>query len=511
MSLARHDDRLAVGGREDVVGRHHQHTGFELRFDRQRHVDRHLVAVEVGVEGGADQRVKLDGLALDQQRLEGLDAEAVQCRRAVEQHGVLAHDLGQNVPHFGALRLDHALRGLDGGSDAVNFEFRVDERLEQLERHFLRQPALVQLQFRPDHDDRTARVVDPFAQQVLAEAALLAFQHVGQRLQRALVGAGDDAAAAAVVEQRIDRFLQHALLVAHDDVRRAKLQQALQAIVAVDDAAVEVVQVRRREAAAVERHQRAQLRRDDRHHVHDHPFRLVAGFDEALDELQALDQLLAAGFGGDVRKLQAHRVAQFLEVELLEKLLDGFGADHGGEGAFAVLVERFVILLLVEQLKRRERAHARVGDDVAFEIEDLLEVLEHHVDHGRDARGQRLHEPDMRDRRGQLDMAHALAAHFRGGDLDAAFLADDAAILHAFIFTAEALVILDRPEDTGAEQPVPLRLEGAVVDGLRLLHLAERPGANLLRARDRDLDFIELLRARHLAEDIHEFISHKNP
>jgi hypothetical protein len=43
----------------------------------------HLVAVEVGVEGGADQRVELDRLALDQHRLEGLDAEAVQRRRAV--------------------------------------------------------------------------------------------------------------------------------------------------------------------------------------------------------------------------------------------------------------------------------------------------------------------------------------------------------------------------------------------------------------------------------------------
>ena len=30
--LRRHDDRLAVGGREDVVGRHHQHARFKLRF-----------------------------------------------------------------------------------------------------------------------------------------------------------------------------------------------------------------------------------------------------------------------------------------------------------------------------------------------------------------------------------------------------------------------------------------------------------------------------------------------
>ena len=41
-------------------------------------MNRHLVTVEVGVEGRADQRVQLDGLALDQHRLERLDAETVQ-------------------------------------------------------------------------------------------------------------------------------------------------------------------------------------------------------------------------------------------------------------------------------------------------------------------------------------------------------------------------------------------------------------------------------------------------
>ena len=47
-------------------------------YDRQRHVHRHLVAVEIGVEGRADQRMNLDGLAFDQHRLEGLDAS--RCR-----------------------------------------------------------------------------------------------------------------------------------------------------------------------------------------------------------------------------------------------------------------------------------------------------------------------------------------------------------------------------------------------------------------------------------------------
>jgi hypothetical protein len=83
-------------------------------------------------------------------------------------------------------------------------------------------------------------------------------------LSGAVARARDGPAAAAVVEQRVDGLLQHPLLVVDDDLRRAEVEQPLEAVVAVDDAAVEVVEVGRREAAAVELDHRAQLRRDDR-------------------------------------------------------------------------------------------------------------------------------------------------------------------------------------------------------------------------------------------------------
>ena len=53
--LGRDDDRLTVGRGKDVVGAHHQNPRLHLAFDRQREVDCHLVAVEVGVKGGTDQ------------------------------------------------------------------------------------------------------------------------------------------------------------------------------------------------------------------------------------------------------------------------------------------------------------------------------------------------------------------------------------------------------------------------------------------------------------------------
>jgi hypothetical protein len=99
-------------------------------------------------------------------------------------------------------------------------------------------------------------------------------------------------------------------------------------------------------------------------------------------------------------------------------------------------------------------------------------------------------------------VAHPLAAHLGQGHFHAALLADHAAVLQALVLAAQALVVLDRPEDLGAEEAVALRLEGAVVDGLRLLHFAERPGPNFLGGSQANLDGIEMLIGSELTEQI---------
>ena len=139
---------------------------------------RHLVAVEVRVERGADERMDADGLALDQHRLERLDAQAVQRRRAVEEHRMVADDLLENLEHLARFLLDDLLGALHRLGDSLLDELVDDERLEQLERHGLGQAALVQLELRAHDDDRAARVVHALAEQVLAEPALLALEHV---------------------------------------------------------------------------------------------------------------------------------------------------------------------------------------------------------------------------------------------------------------------------------------------------------------------------------------------
>ena len=198
----------------------------------------HLVAVEIGIERGTDQRMKLDRLTLDQHRFEGLNAKPMQGRRAVEHDRMLANDLVENIPDLGPFLLDQFLRLLDRRRISLGIKARIDKWLEKFERHFLRQTTLVELQLRPDDDHRATGIVDPLAEKILAEAALLAFQHIGKRLQRTLVGAGNDPAATSVVEQRINRLLQHALLIADDNIGSPQFDQPLQTIVTIDNPAI---------------------------------------------------------------------------------------------------------------------------------------------------------------------------------------------------------------------------------------------------------------------------------
>ena len=183
----------------------------------------------------------------------------------------------------------------------------------------------MQLELGPDHDDRSPGVVDALAQQVLPEAPALALQRVGEGLQRPLVGAAQFMPAPPVVEQGVHGLLQHALLVPHDHVGRALLEQPLQAVVAVDHAPVQVVEIGCRKASAVQRHQRPQLRRDDRQHLQDHPLRLVAGLAERLHDAQPLRRLAALLHRGLHLHVLAELVRESVGADVLEQLLDGLG------------------------------------------------------------------------------------------------------------------------------------------------------------------------------------------
>src|SRR5213083_77118 len=424
---------------------------------------------------------------------------------AVQEHRVVLDDLFQDLIHLRRLLFDDLFRPLDRLGDPLLHQLVDDEGLEQLDRHRLGEPALVQPQLGSDHDHRTARVVHALAEQVLAEPALLALEHVGQRLERPLAAPADRLGAAAVVEQRVHRLLQHALLVPEDDLRRPVQDQLLQPVVAVDDAAIQVVQIARREAPTVQRHQRPQIGRDDRDDVQDHPagvvpaFPRVARVPERIDDLQPLELLLLAVLARLARDCLAQLVRQLVDVQSFEQRPHRRRADVGLERRVALGLRLGAQLeepVFVEQLLVLHLLLPRLDHHVVRVVDHPLEIPQGHVEHVAHGRRQRLEEPDVRHRHRELDVPHALAAHLGERDLHAAAVADDAAVADALVLAAVTLPVLYRAEDPLAEQPIAFRLEGPVVDGLGLRDLAPRPpGALALQ-----LEALALLRVARPAD-----------
>src|SRR6185369_9837246 len=395
----------------------------------------------------------LNGLAFHQHRLEGLNTETVKGRSAIQHYGMVFNDLFQDVPNDGFLLLHHFLGLLDGGAVSGLFQPVIDERLEQFQRHLFRQTALVQLEFRTDHDDRTPRVVDAFAQQVLTEASLLAFERIGQRLQRAVVGASQYAATASVIEQRVHRFLQHALFVAHDDFGSVQVHQLLQPVVAVDDAPIKIVQIGCGKAAAIQWNQGTQLRWDDRDHIQNHPVRFVAALAEGFDNFQALGILQPLL----QRALMFHLLAQFarqaFHFHALQQFLDGLGAHHGFEAGGTVLLVQFAVLgFVLDDFVIFYRRISRLDHHVSLEIQHGLQIAQRDVEQVTDAAGQSLEEPHVRAGRSQLDVAQALTSYFRERYFHTALVADHSAMLHPLVLAAQALPIRYRTEDACAKQ-----------------------------------------------------------
>ena len=107
----------------------------------------------------------------------------------------------------------------------------------------------------------------------------------------------------------------------------------------------------------------------------------------------------------------------------------------------------------------------------------------------------------MGDRTRQFDVTHALAPDLGLDDLDAAFFAHHAAVPHAFVLAAVALVVLGRPEYLGAEQAVAFGFERPVIDGFRLLDLAVGPRLHQIRGSQRNTNSAEAQRVLGFFEE----------
>ncbi len=465
-------------------------------------MDRHLVAVEVRVVCMADEGMKLDGLAFHENRFEGLDAKPVQGRCTVEEHRMLLHDFVEHREDFGSFRFHEHLGFLDIVDHVLLDKFFHYKRLEKLERHLRGKTALPHLEFRTYHDYGASRVIDPFSEKVLPEPSLLSLEHVRERFERAIGCALYDTLLFGIVEQGVDRLLEHAFLVPDDDVRCIERHQALEPVVSVDDAPVQIVEVARGEATAVELHHGAQFRRDDGDDIQDHPlgkiprsvFALPA-VAETFDNFYPLEQSLVR-LGTFLDHPGTQFRCQVVQVDLFEQGSDGLGSHSRGKTA-AEPVLRLVPLLLGKELHAFKIRVARIDDDIFLVIEYGTERSDGNVEEKAHPARHRPVEPDMGNRRCQFDMTHALATNLEMGDFDTAAVADDTLVPDGFEFAAVAFPLFRRAEDSFAEEAVLFRPEGAVIDGLGFFHLAVAPRPDHVRAGESYHYIVEILYIPH--------------
>ena len=405
-------------------------------------------------------------------------------------------DLFENIPdHVGGF-FHHTLGALHIVSEAALFDLAHDKGLKEFQSHLFGEAALVHFQFRADDDDRAAGIVDALAQEVLTEAPLFAFEQIREGFQGTVAGAGHSAATAAIINEGVHRFLQHAFFVAHDDVRRSQRHELLQTVVAVNHTAIEIVQVGSGKTAAIQLHHRTQFRGQHRQNGENHPLGLIAGLLEGLDDLQTFDQanlFLAAGSAQFLMQLSGEDI----EVDRFEQFENGLRAHTGVKRFTAVLGHGFAVLRLRDEFFAGKVRLLRIEHHVGGKIQHLLDIAGFHVEHEAHA-GRRAPEiPDVGAGGGQFNVPHALTAHLGAGHFDAAAVADDTAITDFLIFAAVTFPVLGRPEDAFAEEAVALRFQRAVVDGFRLFYFAVRPFQNFLRRGQTNSNTLKIADIRH--------------
>ena len=219
--------------------------------------------------------MQLNRLTLDELGLECLDTQTVQGRGTVQEDGMAFHHVLQDVPDDGLFLVHYLLGRTDGLDDTSLYQFPDDERLVQLGRHQFGKSALVHVKLGAYDDNRTGRVVHTFTEQVLTETSLLSFKAVRKGLE-GTVGVGlDGVGLAGVVEEGVHGLLEHTFLVAENHFGSLDLYELLQAVVADDDPAVQVIEVGCGETSSVQWNEGSQIRRNNRDDFHYHPFGTV--------------------------------------------------------------------------------------------------------------------------------------------------------------------------------------------------------------------------------------------
>ena len=280
--------------------------------------------------------------------------------------------------------------------------------------------------------------------------------------------------------------MKHTLFVAEDDFGSLDFEQTLEAIVANEHAAIEVVQVGSGKTTTIEGNEGAQLGRSDGDNLHDHPLGLVAILrgTERLYDLEALEGIVLLGYRTIAVGAVAELIGEAVEVDALQKvenrLCTHFCDELIGVAVLKILIfarelsQSIEILVFGQQIVDCEIIckSTRLYDNITFVVDDLIELLGGDTEKVAHLVGKRTEIPDVCYRHDQLDVSSTLTTHLFLGHFHTTTVAHDAFVADALILSAVALIVLGRTEDAFAEKSIALGLVGAIVDGFGFQYFA---------------------------------------
>src|SRR5699024_7910389 len=137
------------------------------------------------------------------------------------------------------------------------------------------------------------------------------------------------------------------------------------------------------------------------------------------------------------------------------------------------------------------------------EVDEALQHLGRTVVQVAQTGWDRLEVPDVGHLRSKRHVAHAFTTNVGRGDLHATTSQDAAVVPHPPLVAGHTLRVTGGAGVTLTENVVLFWLQGAVVDGLRLLYLALRPTADVVGGGQSNTKLVEEIYVEHVTSPFH--------
>ena len=131
------------------------------------------------------------------------------------------------------------------------------------------------------------------------------------------------------------------------------------------------------------------------------------------------------------------------------------------------LLHKFQVAVFIEEFAFSDTfntfEHTCLKDNVFLVIDNSLEFFCRHTEEISDFIRGRTEIPDVSNWNDELDVTGAFTSYFFLGNFNAATVADDTLITDTFVLTAMAFIVLNRAENTFAEQSIAFRFVSTIV------------------------------------------------